>query len=355
MNNRFGNDRERHGDFGPFNRNERSGPRRHEDDERSGWGRGEEGEGSGWGERYSAQSREPQFSSDYDETYGSEWQRGGDQPHGAFQQGRGPGQGSLRQRGQGSYGQGSQGQGSFGQRDESRRGWYARSHAGNYGGGSGGGYQGGHGGGGYGGSSGTDYSGESQRFGGQGSYGGSQGSYGGSFGAGSFGGSQGSLGGSFGAGGYGSGGSWGRSVGEDFRSRDVGSPIGNLRSGQRGAFAGRGPKGYTRTDERIREDVCDRLSMDDDVDASEVEVRVKDGEVTLEGSVQTRSMKHQAEDLVEGIPGVKDVHNKLRVLKGFLNELKDKVSGNEDHGHYANTGTKGTAGTGTGQIANGRV
>jgi hypothetical protein len=65
-------------------------------------------------------------------------------------------------------------------------------------------------------------------------------------------------------------------------------------------------------------------------------------------------MKHQAEDLVEDVPGVKDVHNSLRVMKGFLNELKDKVSGNEDQGHYANTGTKGSLGAGH-TTANGRV
>jgi hypothetical protein len=125
---------------------------------------------------------------------------------------------------------------------------------------------------------------------------------------------------------------------------------------QRGSFAGRGPKGYTRTDERIREDVCDRLSIDDDIDASEIEVQVKDGEVTLEGTVPTRSMKHQAEDLVEELPGVKDVHNRLRVMKGFLNELKDKVTGNEDQGHYANRGTKTTSGAARSQTtANGRA
>jgi osmotically-inducible protein OsmY len=309
MNNRYGNERQRYGEFGPSNRDERSGSRRHQDDERSGWGRGEQGDGSGWGERYNAHSREPRFSSDYDETYGSEWQRGDDQPHRAFQQGREGGQGLLRQRGQGSYGQGYSGQ-----RDESRPGWYSRGHAGTYGGGSGGGYQGGHGGSGYGGSTGTDYAGGSQGgFGGQG-YGG-QGGYGGRQGAGSA-----------------------------------------LRSSQGGSFAGRGPKGYTRTDDRIREDVCDRLSMDDEVDASEIEVQVKDGEVTLEGSVQTRHMKHQAEDVIEDLPGVKDVHNRLRVMKGFLNELKDKVTGDEDQGHYANTGTKATAGAGRGATtSNGRV
>jgi hypothetical protein len=107
-----------------------------------------------------------------------------------------------------------------------------------------------------------------------------------------------------------------------------------------GGYAGRGPKGYTRTDDRIREEVCERLSRDDDVDASEIEVLVQNGEVTLEGTVQTRSMKHQAEDLADDVTGVSDVHNRLRVIKTLLTEIKDKVTGKDDDAHYANTGTK---------------
>jgi osmotically-inducible protein OsmY len=107
-----------------------------------------------------------------------------------------------------------------------------------------------------------------------------------------------------------------------------------------GGYAGRGPKGYVRSDERIREDVCEYLSADDDVDASDIDVRVQDGEVTLEGTVETRSMKHHAENLADEVAGVKDVHNRLRVSKSMLNEIKDKLTGEESHHHYANSGTK---------------
>lgn len=106
--------------------------------------------------------------------------------------------------------------------------------------------------------------------------------------------------------------------------------------------SGRGPKGYVRTDERIREDVCDRLSWDDEVDATDVTVRVQNGEVTLEGSVETRHMKRLAEDLAEGVSGVTDVHNTLRVKKAMLSEIKEKITGEAKEGHYANTGTKDT-------------
>ena len=79
------------------------------------------------------------------------------------------------------------------------------------------------------------------------------------------------------------------------------------------SFAGRGPKGYRRSDERIREDVCDRLTDDGGIDATEVEVVVNNCEVTLSGVVNSRGEKRRAEDLVEDVPGVRDVHNNLRV------------------------------------------
>jgi len=78
-------------------------------------------------------------------------------------------------------------------------------------------------------------------------------------------------------------------------------------------FAGRGPKGYQRPDNRINEDVCDRLADAPDVDASEIEVAVKNGEVTLSGTVDDRQDKRRAEDLTESVSGVCEVHNHLRV------------------------------------------
>jgi hypothetical protein len=79
-------------------------------------------------------------------------------------------------------------------------------------------------------------------------------------------------------------------------------------------FRGKGPRGYRRSDDRIREDVCDLLTEDPILDASNLEVTAKDGEVTLSGSVNSREDKRRAEDLVESISGVKDVHNTLRVV-----------------------------------------
>ena len=83
--------------------------------------------------------------------------------------------------------------------------------------------------------------------------------------------------------------------------------------GERGDFAGRGPKGYQRSDARINEDVCDRLGDAPDVDATNIEVTTANGEVTLSGLVSDRAQKRRAEDLIEHVSGVREVHNNLRV------------------------------------------
>lgn len=77
--------------------------------------------------------------------------------------------------------------------------------------------------------------------------------------------------------------------------------------------AGRGPRGYTRSDERIREDVCDRLTVDPRIDATDIEVVVANREVTLNGHVARREDKRRAEDCVESVAGVQHVQNNLRV------------------------------------------
>ena len=78
-------------------------------------------------------------------------------------------------------------------------------------------------------------------------------------------------------------------------------------------YVGRGPRGYQRTDDRIREDVCDLLTDDPRVDASDIDIQISKGEVTLSGSVRTREEKRFTEDIVERISGVREVNNNLKV------------------------------------------
>lgn len=81
-------------------------------------------------------------------------------------------------------------------------------------------------------------------------------------------------------------------------------------------FRGRGPKGYKRSDSRVQEDVNDRLADDPHVDASEIEVAVSGGEVTLGGTVDSRQARRRAEDIAERVSGVSYVQNNLRVRTG---------------------------------------
>jgi hypothetical protein len=112
-----------------------------------------------------------------------------------------------------------------------------------------------------------------------------------------------------------------------------------------GQYSGRGPKNWARSDERIREDVCECLTYHPNVDASEIDVVVKDGEVTLTGQVHDRLSKRLAEDIVEDIRGVKDVHNQLRVVRQQSTTM-------QGIGQGQTTGTTGTTGTATGVNTN---
>lgn len=84
---------------------------------------------------------------------------------------------------------------------------------------------------------------------------------------------------------------------------------------ERESFRGRGPKGYTRSDERLQEIICEMLTRDPDIDASEVSVAVKNGEVTLTGTVDDRRTKFLIEHRVDQCSGAKEIHNRLRVSR----------------------------------------
>ncbi|HEX2561912.1 BON domain-containing protein [Phenylobacterium sp.] len=74
-------------------------------------------------------------------------------------------------------------------------------------------------------------------------------------------------------------------------------------------------------DEQIWREVCDRLSDDRRLDAREIEVDVRDGEVTLRGMVEDRDQKRRAEDLAE-VAGVVDVHNHLTIRSRSAGESR---------------------------------
>jgi hypothetical protein len=135
------------------------------------------------------------------------------------------------------------------------------------------------------------------------------------------------------------GGAWG----------DTGNPVGGGYMGERsGRRQWRGPKGYQRSDERLKEDISERLmSMGHYVDASDVSVEVKDGKVSLEGSVPERRMKHAIEDLVDDCMGVKDIDNRVRV-KHVEDGQSDRSSGKESNLSIGGGSQSSISGMGTG-------
>jgi hypothetical protein len=84
---------------------------------------------------------------------------------------------------------------------------------------------------------------------------------------------------------------------------------------ERGPYWGRGPKGYRRNDERTRDDVCDAIADQGHIDATDVDVKVESGIVTLSGTIASREHKRALERLVEGCRGVHEVRNELRLAR----------------------------------------
>lgn len=83
----------------------------------------------------------------------------------------------------------------------------------------------------------------------------------------------------------------------------------------RGTHYGKGPKGWKRSDEKIREEVCESLFLSGDVDASDIDVSVTNGVVSLKGTVDSRFSKKLVEDITDDVTGVTDVQNTLTIKK----------------------------------------
>jgi len=153
-------------------------------------------------------------------------------------------------------------------------------------------------------------------------------------------------------GGY--GGDWRGQGGRDQRFGNMGETnygnpsYGNSNYGS-SSTKGRAPRGYKRSDERIQDDICDRLMQDGRVDASDVEVKVSNGEVTLTGTIESRSLKHHIENMVDAISGVQEIHNQLRIKRADQAQMSDD-KGMNDKTSMGKSG-QGTAAT-TGKNSN---
>lgn len=107
--------------------------------------------------------------------------------------------------------------------------------------------------------------------------------------------------------------------GDDVRSSQreprygTGSGLGAVGGKIEGRWAGVGPRAFRREDRRIHDEIADRLTEHPAIDPSEVKLAVKDGEVTLAGTVDSKRTRRAVEQLCWDVRGVSQVQNNLRV------------------------------------------
>jgi osmotically-inducible protein OsmY len=94
-----------------------------------------------------------------------------------------------------------------------------------------------------------------------------------------------------------------------------GGPDGLERRTPGSSQPGTGPRLQRRSDDKIREEIWELLNNNADLDASEVEVHVESGEVTLRGTVDSRDARWLTEDLVTSVSGVREVYNQIKVAR----------------------------------------
>jgi len=70
-----------------------------------------------------------------------------------------------------------------------------------------------------------------------------------------------------------------------------------------------------RPDAALAQELQEILSKDPELDATEIEVEVEGGAVTLRGEVDSSDARLLAEELVESVSGVREVHNVLKVAR----------------------------------------
>ena len=135
--------------------------------------------------------------------------------------------------------------------------------------------------------------------------------------------------------------------GSSQRSR---SGFGREGYGESGAHRGKGPKGYTRSDERLKEVICEKLTDDPMIDASEIDIEVTGQIVKLTGTVDDRSTKYEVEELIERCGGVKDIDNQLRVRSAWSQSSQTGAQGgsmqtSQTTSQSGKEGSSGSSGT----------
>lgn len=138
---------------------------------------------------------------------------------------------------------------------------------------------------------------------------------------------------------------WGRIGSSSYGANQEWSPQGSEYQSQ--SYAGRGPKGYKRSDDRIKEDVSEALARHSEIDASEIEVSVKEGEVTLTGTVSERGMKRMAEEAAEECSGVRDVINQIRFRQEGRSESSSETTRSGSSSQNMSSSKRGSSSSST--------
>lgn len=99
-----------------------------------------------------------------------------------------------------------------------------------------------------------------------------------------------------------------------------------------GPHFGKGPRGWTRSDTRLAEEVSDRLMEDRLLDARGITVAVDGATVSLTGDVPGASDAAHAEMLARGTAGVGRVENHLRYEPG--QRAVDRMGPAPEAAHY---------------------
>lgn len=118
-----------------------------------------------------------------------------------------------------------------------------------------------------------------------------------------------------------------------------------------GPHVGHGPQGTQRSDQRITEDVNDRLTQHGYLDARDIHVQVHNGEATLTGTVQSRQAKRLATDIADSVAGVQDVYNNLKITGQQSGQSRQSGAAGQayqgQHAQYTLSGEPGQNGLGT--------
>lgn len=83
-----------------------------------------------------------------------------------------------------------------------------------------------------------------------------------------------------------------------------------------GPYSGLGPSGYDSAGDPVGQEVYSRLTQHGQIDASNIEIVIDNGEVLLEGTVDSEETKRLAEEAVATVTGVSSVQNLLQVQGG---------------------------------------